>query len=275
MNSNENNAFVSFLYGTVPGRMALKCIMKSGALKLAERYVKSDASRIVIPHFIKKNEIDMTEYGHYEYHSFAEFFSRRRLPEYSRFDADEGHLIAPCDSFMSAYRLNDTSSFAIKGSHYKVSDLLDDADLAGRFRNGLCLVFRLEATDYHRYCYIDDCFQHEDHYIGGELHSVQPIALEKQPVFTLNRRLWNLLETRNFGPVVQTEIGALLVGGFTNCHERGSFIKGEEMGRFELHGSTITLLLQKDRVTLNNSFKDAFRHEIKVRQGEWIASADN
>lgn len=112
-----------------------------------------------------------------------------------------------------------------KGSRYRVSDLLNDSELAKRFKNGICLVFRLEARDYHRYCYIDDCYRHDSHYIEGELHSVQPIALENYPVFALNRRLWNLLETKNFGPIVQTEIGALLVGGFSNNHPNGHFIK--------------------------------------------------
>ena len=99
--------------------------------------------------------------------------------------------------------------------------------------------------------------------------------METYPVFALNRRLWNLLETKNFGPIVQTEIGALLVGGFSNNHPNGHFIKGEEMGRFELHGSTITLLIEKNRIELIDNLEAAFKHEIKVRQGEWIASAIN
>nr|WP_039121373.1 phosphatidylserine decarboxylase [Ligilactobacillus ruminis] len=275
MNNNPNNSFITFLYQTAAGRMFLKGIMKSGVLKAAEKYAKSESSKHLIPWFISENKIDMTEYGNYSYHSYAEFFSRQKLRKYSKTDFSDKHLISPCDGFLSAYRLSDDSSFAIKGSRYRVSDLLDDSELAKRFKNGICLVFRLEARDYHRYCYIDDCYQHDSHYIEGELHSVQPIALENYPVFSLNRRLWNLLETKNFGPIVQTEIGALLVGGFSNNHQNGHFIKGEEMGRFELHGSTITLLIEKNRIELIDNLEAAFNHEIKVRQGEWIASAIN
>ncbi len=47
------------------------------------------------------------------------------------------------------------------------------------------------------------------------------------------------------------------------------------MGRFELHGSTITLLIEKNRIELIDNLEAAFKHEIKVRQGEWIASAIN
>lgn len=152
--------------------MILKGIMKSGVLKAAEKYAKSESSKPLIPWFISKNKIDMTEYGNYSYHSYAEFFSRQKLKKYSRTDFSDKHLISPCDGFLSAYRLSDDSSFAIKGSRYRVSDLLNDSELAKRFKNGICLVFRLEARDYHRYCYIDDCYQHDSHYIEGELHSV-------------------------------------------------------------------------------------------------------
>ena len=247
MNNNPNNSFITFLYQTAAGRMILKGIMKSGVLKAAEKYAKSESSKPLIPWFISENKIDMTEYGNYSYHSYAEFFSRQKLKKYSKTDFSDKHLISPCDGFLSAYRLSDDSSFAIKGSRYRVSDLLNDSELAKRFKNGICLVFRLEARDYHRYCYIDDCYQHDSHYI----------------------------ETKNFGPIVQTEIGALLVGGFSNNHPNGHFIKGEEMGRFELHGSTITLLIEKNRIELIDNLEAAFKHEIKVRQGEWIASAIN
>ena len=272
---NSQNHFVSWLYTTVSGRLFLKGLLHSKALKAAELYVKSPASKKIIPAFIKQNQLDMTEYGHVNYHSYAEFFSRQRLAQYQTFDTNPKHLIAPCDSFLSAYQLDQQSVFKIKNSSYRVSDFLDDATLAQKFKNGLCLVFRLEASDYHRYCYVDDCFKHQDHFLEGVLHSVQPLALEQAPVFIKNRRLWTLLETKHFGLIVQTEIGALLVGGIKNNHQTGHFIKGEEMGRFELHGSTIVLLLEKDQVKLTAKYQPAFKTEVKVRQGDWIADALN
>ena len=105
--------------------MILKGIMKSGVLKAAEKYAKSESSKPLIPWFISENKIDMTEYGNYSYHSYAEFFSRQKLKKYSKTDFSDKHLISPCDGFLSAYRLSDDSSFAIKGSRYRVSDLLN------------------------------------------------------------------------------------------------------------------------------------------------------
>ena len=113
MNNNPNNSFITFLYQTAAGRMILKRIMKSGVLKAAEKYAKSESSKPLIPWFISENKIDMTEYGNYSYHSYAEFFSRQKLKKYSKTDFSDKHLISPCDGFLSAYRLSDDSSFAI------------------------------------------------------------------------------------------------------------------------------------------------------------------
>lgn len=135
-------------------------------------------------------------------------------------------------------------------------------------------MLRLCPSDYHHYCYIDDGFQGENHFIPGVLHSVQPIACEKYPVFFLNRRSWTLLHTNHFGPVVQTEIGALVVGGIVNLRENQPMRRGQEKGYFELAGSTITLLFQKDCIRLKPELLTALeRGEVQVRQGQWIATA--
>ncbi len=49
MNNNPNNSFITFLYQTAAGRMILKGIMKSGVLKAAEKYAKSESSKPLIP----------------------------------------------------------------------------------------------------------------------------------------------------------------------------------------------------------------------------------
>ena len=46
------------------------------------------------------------------------------------------------------------------------------------------------------------------------MHCVRPIAMEKYPVYVQNTREYTLIDTENFGQVVQMEIGALLVGKY-------------------------------------------------------------
>ena len=103
----------------------------------------------------------------------------------------------------------------------------------------------------------------------------KPIACETVPVFTLNRRSWCLLETEHFGPVVQTEIGALVVGGIVNAKENCSFVRGEEKGHFDLSGSTISLLLEPGRICLRPELLSVLDsgEESRVTLGQWIAYA--
>ena len=50
--------------------------------------------------------------------------------------------------------------------------------------------------------------------------------------------------------------------------------RGQEKGYFELAGSTITLLFQKDSIRLKPELLTALeRGEVQVRQGQWIATA--
>ena len=262
--------FVHFLYTTVPGRGLLKLLQCTGALRFAERFLCSSASKPMIKGYIKRNQIDMSPYHGQGYQSFQAFFVRRRADVLV--DRDPRHLISPCDGLLSAYPIREDSRFQIKGSVYRVEDLVNDPELAETFSGGACLILRLCPSDYHHYCFIDDGFQGENHYIEGILHSVQPIACERVPVYRLNRRMWTRLDTEHFGTVVQIEVGALLVGGIVQERENAGMRRGEEMGHFELAGSTIVLLFRKDTVELLPQFRKARggRQEIRVKMGEVI-----
>ncbi len=269
---NENEPVVRFLYTTVPGRILLNLIMKLHADRLAVRFLRSSLSRPYVGWFAKRHNISLSRDEKSRYRTFRDFFARER--ENSGIDMTPGHLISPCDGWLSAYPVSKDSSFSIKGSIYRIKDLLEDEDLAGRYEGGTCLVFRLCASDYHHYCYIDDGWQGENHYIPGMLHSVQPIACETYPVFTLNRRCWCLMATEYFGSVVQTEIGALIVGWIANAAENTRFRKGFEKGHFELAGSTIVLLFEPGKIKLLPELEKQLSgsKEIYVKQGMWIAS---
>ncbi|MBR1723238.1 MAG: phosphatidylserine decarboxylase, partial [Treponema sp.] len=150
----------------------------------------------------------------------------------------------------------------------------EETKLIESFNGGLCLVFRLCATDYHRYCYIDNGSQNGNHFIEGSLYSVQPLAAENFRLYTKNRRSWTLMETENFGKVAQIEIGAFSVGGIKNHLEKASFQKGSEKGYFDLHGSTIVLLFQKDKIKLLEQIQSATEKglEFRVKIGQHIGN---
>lgn len=268
---DENDRFVRFLYGTAPGRSLLKLIRKVRADRLIVRFLRSPLSRPFTAWYVKKNNIPMSRSELRQFPTFRDFFVRDKSVSV---DDTPEHLISPCDGWLSVFPVREEGSFEIKHSHYRLQDFLQDDALAMNYRGGLCLIFRLCASDYHHYCYIDDGYQGQSHYIEGELHSVQPIACETYPVYTLNRRCWCLLDTEHFGPVVQTEIGALIVGGIVNNEGSTRFCRGMEKGRFELAGSTIVLLFEPGRITLRPELEAQLQtgSEIRVELGMWIAS---
>ena len=260
---SKNDGSVRFMYGTALGRVLLKLVQWSHVDKVAVWFLRSPLSKPFYIRFAGKNGIVLTEKDKQTFRTYRDFFLRQR--DDLDIDMDPDHLISPCDGYLSVYPIDKDSVFSIKGSHYRVSDLMQDPEAAKGFEGGTCLVFRLCASDYHHYCYIDDGHQGKNHLIPGVLHSVQPIACETYPVFTLNRRNWCLLETEHFGPVIQTEIGALIVGGIVNHREEGSFARGQEKGHFDLAGSTITLLFEPDRIELLPEIESALQKEEEVR----------
>lgn len=272
MKTTQNS--VQFLYGTVPGRLCLKVIMKLRLDRLAASFLWSPLSKPLIRWYIKRNGITVTKVEKDTYRSFRDLFVRTRdtIP----IDITPEHLISPCDGWLSAFKISEYSQFSIKNSYYRIRDFLQDESLEQNYQDGICLVFRLSASDYHHYCYIDDGFQGKNHHIPGVLHSVQPIAAEKYPIYVLNKRCWCLLTTEHFGPVVQCEIGALVIGGIYNERENTRFCKGTEKGHFELSGSTIVLLFEPGQIQLKHDLleKLAMHEEVRVTQGQWIATAE-
>ena len=255
-----------FLYETALGRVMLHLMVaRPWFSKLRGIYQNSRLSRRDIAPFIEKYGVSVE--NPQQFASFNEFFIRKK--EVTAESDDSSVLMAVADSKLRYYPITDDLKLSLKHSVYDLTDILEDAELAERFRGGTCIVFRLTVDDYHRYHFVDDgklIFQKQ---IPGLLHTVRPIS-EKYKVYTRNARSVSLLSTDHFGEVVQIEVGALLVGKIVN-HPCTTFRKLEEKGYFEFGGSTVVLLLNKpvqfddDIVRMNAS-----EIETKVRAGERI-----
>lgn len=269
----STSGFIRFLYGTAPGRICLKGIMRLRLDRAAVRFLRSPRSRFIIGSYCKHHGVALGKAERESFRSFRDFFVRTRPS--SGIDITPGHLIAPCDGWLSVHHITADSRFFIKSSCYRLKDILREETLARNYIGGVCLIFRLCASDYHRYCYIDDGYQGKNHFVPGLLHSVQPIACETVPVYALNRRCWSLLTTEHFGPVVECEVGALVIGGICNRKENERFCKGAEKGHFEPFGSTILLLFEPGQIRLHPRLRAeiAERGEVRVRMGQWIGTA--
>lgn len=273
--AEKESILMQFLYCTVPGRLVLKQLVKPAFSERVGWLLSSELSRPYMKRYIKKYQIPMEGYEANEYLSFNEFFVRRRVPEATHIDWEPNHLISPCDGLLTAYSIAQDSRFRVKGSDYTLFDLLGDRLLANRYRGGTCLIFRLTPRHYHRYCYIDDGYKGDNYPIPGVLHSVRPICCECYPVYAQNSRVYTVLDTDHFGPVVQVEVGALLVGRICNDQEHGRIVRGREKGHFEFGGSTIILLLKKDAAQLEDEIfsRTSRGQEYPVRLGQMIGVA--
>ena len=270
----QDSMILRLLYETVPGRMMLKVLASKPVSYICGKFMDSGMSVWMINSFVKKNHIRMSDYVTKEYESFNDFFTRKIKEERRPVCMKDYAFVAPSDGLLSAYRINGDEVIPVKQSRYTISRLLDNEELAEEYQDGLCLVFRLCVNHYHRYSYIDSGVKGDNIYIPGVLHTVRPIALENLPVFAENCREYTVMDTDNFGRVVQVEVGAMLVGKISNNEGKAVIRRGEEKGMFLYGGSTIILLVKKDRVKIPEYVFEATRDgkEIPVRMGERIGT---
>ena len=273
--AGREGAALRFLYRTVPGRAVLKLLTRRGLSRAAGRFLDSPASAALIGPFVRKNAIRTEDYLPETYRCFNDFFCRKIRPELRPLPEDPDLLFAPCDGRLTVFSVTEGTVLPIKQSRYTVSELLGGDAVAARYRDGLCLVFRLCVDDYHRYCYIDDGEKGPNIFLPGVLHTVRPIALESVPVFTRNCREYTVMRTERFGVVTQAEVGAMLVGRIDNYHGAGPIRRGEEKGRFLYGGSTVVLLLERGCVEPDESLLSASARgeEVPVRMGQVIGRA--
>ena len=226
--------------------LSSKAVSAAGGAAMSTR-----ASAALVPGFIRRAGIDMSDFESREWRSFNDFFTRGLRPGARPVDPDPLALVSPCDSRLLALDITPDLTFQIKGGDYSVSSLLRNRRLAEDFAGGRCLIFRLCVDDYHRYCYFDDGSKGGNIPLPGRYYTVRPVALEHHDFFKENSREYTVMATRHFGKAVQVEVGATFVGRIENHHGVCSFRRGEEKGMFLFGGSTIVLLLGKDAADID------------------------
>ncbi len=258
-------SFLNFLYNNKAGRILLRPLISKPVSELSGKMLDSRASKFLITPFVNKNDIKLDDYQLDNINNFNDFFCRRIKSGLRPINEDASNLIAPCDGYLSTYRITDDLVLSVKQSEYSISRLLRDKRLASSFDGGYALVFRLCVNHYHRYVYFDSGKKYKDRKIKGVYHTVRPVALESDPVFIENAREYSVIDSESFGRTVQMEVGAMLVGRIVNdSPEARRVMRGTEKGHFEYGGSTIILLLPKDRVELREDLYDTLNQNIEI-----------
>lgn len=258
------------LYETVPGRVLLKLAIHPAVSRLYALYQHASLSRKKIPGFAAQNGIDLTGWNLDSFGSFNDFFTRQRV-NHTYAAADE--LIAVADSRLTAYPISEDLRLRIKRSEYTLREIVGETMPLEPFSGGTCLVFRLAVQDYHRYVFPDSGETVKTVSIPGVLHTVRAIS-EQCRVYARNHRVCTQLETEHFGPMLQVEVGALMVGKIHN-HPVRRFSRLQEKGYFEFGGSTILLLVTQS-IVMDADILERTREgvETKVTLGEKIGKRE-
>lgn len=275
-NRTSQDKFLEHLYTNAAGRLLLKPLVQPQVSNLAGQYLSSKHSTGMIDKFIIKNNIDMSSYEETEYTSFNDFFTRRIKEGKRPLPEDKNLLISPCDCKATVYNIQENTTFSIKNTEYTLRSLLRSPRLAKRFRGGYAFLLRLTVDDYHRYIYAASGRKSKNYHIDGSFHTVNPVANDYLPIYKENTREYTVIHTKEFGDIVQMEVGALLVGKISNHTQGGVVTRGEEKGYFEYGGSTIIVLTEKNRIIpredlLRNTERG---YETKLLQGHPLGTAN-
>lgn len=260
------------IYTSPFGRGVMKLLVNPAFSYLGGMVLNSRLSTLLIPSFIKKNGIDLENYVDQYYNSYNEFFMRQIKKELRPIDEREDTIVSPSDGKVSAYEVSDKLVVTIKNTKYTVASLLRNKKLAEQYRGGYLVIVRLTVDDYHRYCYPVSGNKGKNYHINGILHTVNPIANDYVKIYKENSREYTVIETKEFGNIIQMEVGALLVGKISNYHQESEVTKGQEKGRFEFGGSSIALLLDSNKVELDKRLLENTKngYETMIQMGQAI-----
>ena len=233
---------------------------------------------IVLPLFIRQFKVNMKEAKNSDwksYKSFNYFFTRELNDDAREISTDEKSIISPVDGAISQLgKINTDLIFQAKGHAYSLTQLLGDReDLAKTFKNGQFNTIYLSPKDYHRIHMPVDGTLIEMIHVPGQLFSVNPTTVNNVPaLFARNERVICLFDSPA-GPLAMILVGAIFVGSIETVwhgevtpptrndirnwkydEEEISYVKGQEMGRFNM-GSTVILLYANKKMIWDKELK--------------------
>jgi phosphatidylserine decarboxylase len=213
-----------------------------------------------------------------DFKSMHECFTRRLKPGARPIDPDSRAVVSPCDAVVGAHGpIRGTEVFQAKGFPYALEDLLGDARLVAKYRDGVFATLRLTSNMYHRFHAPCDAAVREVIYVSGDTWNVNPIALKRiERLYCKNERALLDLDLGRAAGLLLVPVAAILVASIRlNCLAaplkltyRGpnrlpcdaAYAKGDEMGWFE-HGSTI-LVFGTKHFALCDGVRDGARIEM-------------
>jgi len=267
---------LKFLYNNPLGKTAILPFAKRKFIsEIYGRRMNKSSSVGKIKGFVEELNIDMRESQKAisEFTSFNDFFYRKLKPEAR--PIQEG-FISPGDGRLLAFdTISAVQNFFVKGQSFTLSSFLNNRKLAEKYKNASLLILRLAPNDYHRFHFPNDGIPSIITKIKGSYYSVSPYALANNfaRVFCEYKREFCILKTEKKGDVLLAPIGATMVGSIIETYEPNQAIrKGAEMGYFAFGGSTIVVLVDRNKLKIDADILENTEHRMEtfVKMGERI-----
>ncbi|MBS0002733.1 MAG: phosphatidylserine decarboxylase [Thioalkalivibrio sp.] len=268
----------------------LRLLPHHAIARITHRFARWESPRVqpLLRWFIRHYRLDMSEAAEPDpsrYPSLNALFTRALREDRRPLEGDERSLVSPADSRVSAFGVIEQGQiFQAKGHDYTVTELLGGfSDLARPFANGSFLTVYLAPRDYHRLHMPMSGQLTTMVHVPGRLFSVAPRIVAHTPrLYARNERVVAFFDTA-IGPVAMALIGAINVGSIetvwagevtppsggvtsrTDYQDRDIRLeRGAEMGRFNLGGSSVVLLLPERPVDFRQEVvPEAF---LRIRQ---------
>lgn len=270
-------AFLKFLYYKPLGKLSLELLVKRKFLSSCYgRLMNCKRSKKKIAPFVEKYGINMDEVpGNIaNFTSFNEFFYRTLKPKARPIGK---YFVSPADGKILAFKeVKALSNFFVKGQPFTIAEFLKNKQLAKKYEEASLILVRLAPEDYHRFHFPYAGRASAMHRVTGTYYSVSPYAVRQNfgKIFCENKRQYTLLSTADKGDLLICPVGATMVGTIKATYKPNTPVaKGEEMGYFTFGGSSVLVLVEKARISIDQDLLDNTANglETSVLMGEKIA----
>lgn len=266
--------YLNWLYNNPLGELSLEILVKKKLLSewYGKRMDSPESSEKIIP-FVEEYGVDLSIAQNPKYTTFNEFFYRKLKPSARPITIDSNILISPADGKVLAYKNISDQDFIVKGYRFNLDKYLSEKKLSEQFRNGSLIIIRLCPTDYHRFHFPLSGIVKNKMPLDGDYYSVSPIALRKKiAALCMNKRTHTILDNKQFGDVIISEVGATMVGSIIQTYTNIIVKKGQEKGYFKFGGSTVILIFQKGKLIIDDDLIENTKNglETTIQMGAQI-----
>jgi len=261
------DTFIRFCYEHRVGKVLLDYFFsKRQSNILYGLYKNSHFSIKQIQKDIHDYDVDMELFKSAPFKSYSDFFLREFKDGKRPFPKDDNKMGAFCEGrYIGFSEITADHKYPVKGAYLTANALLGDQELTSEFYGGPIIISRLCPIDYHHFHFPDKGSVIKRYRIGGELHSVNVLALKnKGDIFMNNEREVTIIQTENFGKMAYIEVGAMCVGKIVQEDPTlTQFEKGQLKGHFEFGASTVIILGERGKWSPS---KDILIHSIENRE---------